>query len=50
MAKGYALMTNMSPAKQELLQPVKTTNPIVYFDISIGKESGKRNEQLTICA
>ncbi|EDW18463.2 peptidyl-prolyl cis-trans isomerase D [Drosophila mojavensis] len=35
-------MTNMSPAKQELLQPVKTTNPIVYFDISIGKECAGR--------
>lgn len=43
-------MTKMSPAKQELLKPVKTTNPIVYFDISIGEESGKRSERLTICA
>lgn len=41
-------MTKMSPTKQELLQPVKTTNPLVYFDISIGEESGKR-EQLIIC-
>ncbi|EDW69618.2 peptidyl-prolyl cis-trans isomerase D [Drosophila virilis] len=35
-------MTKMSPTKQELLQPVKTTNPLVYFDISIGEENAGR--------
>ncbi|EDV96542.1 GH16309 [Drosophila grimshawi] len=32
----------MSGNKQQLLQPVDKTNPIVYFDISIDKESAGR--------
>lgn len=35
-------MTKMDITQQQLLQPVDRTNPLVYFDICIGQESGKR--------
>ncbi|KAH8406818.1 hypothetical protein KR222_004429 [Zaprionus bogoriensis] len=32
----------MDASEQQLLQPVRTTNPLVYFDISIGQENAGR--------
>lgn len=42
-------MTIMEETKDQLLQPVCSSNPLVYMDISIGEENGKPSAH-TICA
>lgn len=38
----------MDETKEELLQPVCKSNPLVYMDISIGKENGKRKHTQSV--
>lgn len=42
-------MTKMEETKDQLLQPVCSSNPLVYMDVSIDQENGKRSAH-TICA